>query len=203
MAFDAAGAVAWSRAREFGPPRRERGSRPPTCPALAAHGVDLAPIPHSGHWPMYATPSRCGTASPRSTPADPRGATRAAAPARRHPRGGTRERFTVPTHLAALITTVALLAMLPAPSPQLGGSRDRRGQLGRYLPLSNLSGVLDGVRACDRYSQHLGAADRGYHCRSCSPSTGWPPTSAAAATGGCPPVGCPASSPPTAPWTDS
>lgn len=25
-------------------------------PTLAAHGVELAPIPHSGHWPMYANP---------------------------------------------------------------------------------------------------------------------------------------------------
>jgi pimeloyl-ACP methyl ester carboxylesterase len=25
-------------------------------PALTAHGVELAPIPHSGHWPMYANP---------------------------------------------------------------------------------------------------------------------------------------------------
>jgi pimeloyl-ACP methyl ester carboxylesterase len=34
----------------------EQNSSLSYLPLLAAHGIELAEIPHSGHWPMYSNP---------------------------------------------------------------------------------------------------------------------------------------------------
>jgi hypothetical protein len=44
-------------------------------PILRAHGVDLAEIAFSGHWPMYSNPSPCGPRSWTSTRATSRAGT--------------------------------------------------------------------------------------------------------------------------------
>ena len=50
----------------------EQNASLPYLPTLAANGVELAEIAHSGHWPMYSNPvamwDRIATFHTRSTP---------------------------------------------------------------------------------------------------------------------------------------